>query len=253
MSTPRIISMNAYGSGSGKAEIIANVATALALQGNKVCLIDQNIQQPRLHFLFGLSTQLPTYNDFMTGKGELQKLAHNLSSKLEGQATGKLFVIPARQRGVFDTERDDFDIGLFNDALNTLLDELNLDYLLLDTPIGVENETLFALALSDISIFVMRLQTADYQGTSVMIDVAKRLDVPNPLILVNMVDPEFNLGQIKTEVETTYACQVIGVLPQSDTFIDVTNEEGHGGTFVQSHADLAFSDKLRHLARNLAE
>ena len=48
----KIISVHSYRGGTGKSNLVANLATNLALQGKRVASIDIDIQSPGIHILF---------------------------------------------------------------------------------------------------------------------------------------------------------------------------------------------------------
>ena len=50
----RVISVHSFRGGTGKSNIAASLATALALQGRRVAVVDTDIQSPGIHILFGL-------------------------------------------------------------------------------------------------------------------------------------------------------------------------------------------------------
>ena len=70
-----------------------------------------------------------------------------------------------------------YDVDLLYDGYNKLIEALELDVLLVDTVSGLDEETLLSIATSDVLIEVLRPNQRDYHGTSVTIDVAKKLDI----------------------------------------------------------------------------
>lgn len=50
----QIISIHSYRGGTGKSNIVANLATLLVLEGKRVAIFDADIQSPGIHLLFGL-------------------------------------------------------------------------------------------------------------------------------------------------------------------------------------------------------
>ena len=63
--------------------------------------------------------------------------------------------------------------------------ELSLDLLLLDTHPGLNEETLLSIAVSDAVVIVLRPDQQDYEGTSVTVRVARKLKVPQMMLVVN--------------------------------------------------------------------
>jgi MinD-like ATPase involved in chromosome partitioning or flagellar assembly len=96
------------------------------------------------------------------------------------------------------------------------MEELKLDVLMIDTHPGLNEETLLSIAISDALVLIMRPDSQDYQGTAVTVEVAKKLDVPHMLLVVNKAPPIWNPNDVKARVERTFNCPVAAVLPHSD-------------------------------------
>ena len=56
-----IVSIHSYRGGTGKSNLTANLATAVALTGKKVGIVDTDIQSPGIHILFGLDDKQIAY------------------------------------------------------------------------------------------------------------------------------------------------------------------------------------------------
>ena len=63
----KIVSVHSFRGGTGKSNLVANLAATIALQGQRVGIIDTDIQSPGIHVLFGLDeTQIDyTLNDYL--------------------------------------------------------------------------------------------------------------------------------------------------------------------------------------------
>lgn len=64
--------------------------------------------------------------------------------------------------------REGYDVGLLNDGFQSLIEELNLDVLRIDTHPGLNEETLLSIAISDTLLIILRPDQQDYQGTSTL-------------------------------------------------------------------------------------
>ncbi len=64
-----IISVHSFRGGTGKSNTTANVAAELARKGQRVGVIDTDIQSPGIHVLFGLAGESITasLNDYLWG------------------------------------------------------------------------------------------------------------------------------------------------------------------------------------------
>jgi len=65
-------------------------------------------------------------------------------------------------------------------------------------------------------VLILRPDQQDYQGTAVTVDVARKLEVPKLLIVVNKAPQVLDFNQLKQRIEETYDAPVAGVLPHWD-------------------------------------
>lgn len=142
-----------------------------------------------------------------------------------------------------------YDVGLLNDGFQNLVRALNLDILLIDTHPGLNEETLLSIAISDALAIIMRPDQQDYQGTGVTVEVARKLDVPRMVLIVNKTPPSFNFNEVKASVQQTYNCEVGAVLPHSDEMMTLAS----AGVFVLRYPDHAITQSLRRVAQRLIE
>ncbi len=61
----KIISIHSFGGGTGKSNLIANLAVLIALQGKRVAIIDTDLQSPGIHALFNINEHRKTLNDYL--------------------------------------------------------------------------------------------------------------------------------------------------------------------------------------------
>ncbi|MBI5842111.1 MAG: MinD/ParA family protein [Chloroflexi bacterium] len=223
MNKGRIISIHSFRGGTGKSNITANLAAQAALAGKRVGVVDADIQSPGIHVLFGLneSKMGRTLNDFLHGKCAIVEAAFAVgknSGDAEGRAklAGKdLWLIPSSIAGreISQVLRSGYDFNKLNEGLQTLIKELNLDYLFIDTHPGLNEETLLSIAISDIIIVILRPDDQDIQGTAVTVDVARSLDVPKMILLVNKALPKLDRADIKARFEAEFDAPVAGFMP----------------------------------------
>lgn len=255
----KIISVHSFRGGTGKSNSTANIATILAGDGMKVGVIDTDIQSPGIHVLFGLEEDEMKFslNDYLWGKCEIQQTAVDVTKHLGGNIRGQVLVIPKGQVFLIPSSikageiarilREGYDVGLLNDGFHKLIEELGLDVLMIDTHPGLNEETLLSIAISDALAIVMRPDQQDYQGTGVTVEVARKLDVPNLLLIVNKVPSVFNAEEVKERVERTYNATVGAVLPHSDEMMTLAS----AGIFILHYPDHPITQQYKQVARML--
>jgi MinD-like ATPase involved in chromosome partitioning or flagellar assembly len=247
----KIISVHSFRGGTGKSNTTANVATVLAAQGLRVGVVDTDIQSPGIHVLFGFSPDSMKYslNDYLWGKCKIQETAYDLTSSLGADLAGQIYLIPSSIKAgeIARVVREGYDVSLLNDGFHNVVEALNLDVLMIDTHPGLNEETLLSIAVSDALAIVMRPDQQDFQGTGVTVEVARKLDVPRMVLVVNKVPDVFSEEEVKLRVEQTYRAPVAAVFPHSQEMMVLASE----GIFVLRYPNHLISDRFRQLAAAL--
>ena len=247
----KIISVHSFRGGTGKSNTSANLAYLCAVQGLRVGVVDTDIQSPGIHVLFGLDEEKmesgKSLNDYLWGKCAIEETAHDVTSTL-GDLKGRIFLIPSSIKAgeIARVLREGYDVGLLNDGFDALVKNLSLDMLIIDTHPGLNEETLLSIAISDTLVLIMRPDQQDYQGTSVTVEVARKLDVPQMLLMVNKV-PEKLMAAVKQNVEATYNCEVAAVIPHSDDLMTLASS----GIFSQKYPDHPVTKIYQQLANRI--
>jgi MinD-like ATPase involved in chromosome partitioning or flagellar assembly len=243
----KIVSIHSFRGGTGKSNTTANLAVLLAANGVRVGVIDTDIQSPGIHVLFGLEPEEMghTLNDYLWGKCELADAAHDMTARLDANLSGQILLIPSSMKAgdIAKVLREGYDVGLLNDGVNDLLEDLELDVLMVDTHPGLNEETLLSIAISDSLVLLMRPDQQDIQGTAVTVDVARKLNVPQLLLVVNKTPEAYDFVQIKRDMEAAYDCTVAAILPHSDEMMVL----GGKGVFSHKYPDHPLTLKLKNI------
>jgi MinD-like ATPase involved in chromosome partitioning or flagellar assembly len=213
-----------------------------------VGVLDADVQSPGIHVLFGLKGHelTDTLNDYLAGNVSIARTAHRV---LADRVSGELYLIPSsiRTDEIVHVLREGYDVRLLTVAIRELIEELNLDVLFIDTHPGLNEETLFSLAISTSVVIVMRPDQQDYEGTGVTVEVARSLEVPQIAMIVNKTPADLDPAQIRAQVEATYGAHVSAVLPHSDRMMQL----GSSGVFALEFPDDPITEQLRRTAREL--
>lgn len=244
----KIVSVHSFRGGTGKSNTTANIAAILAMDGMRVGVIDTDIMSPGIHVLFGLDEDHMEHalNDYLWGKCEIKDTAHDVTASLGGNIKGRVFLIPSSIKAgeIARVLREGYDVGLLNDGFHDLVKSLNLDVLMVDTHPGLNEETLLSIAISDSLAILLRPDQQDYQGTGVTVEVARRLNVPHMVLVVNKVPSVFSPAEVKATIEKTYKVEVAAVLPHSDEMMALAS----AGVFAVRYPDHPMSGLLRQVA-----
>jgi MinD-like ATPase involved in chromosome partitioning or flagellar assembly len=247
----KIISVHSFRGGTGKSNTTANVTALLAMQGLRVGVVDTDIQSPGIHVLFGLDedSMKHSLNDYLWGKCNVEEAAHDVTGNLEGNISGQIYLIPSSIKAgeIARVLREGYDVGLLNDGFHELVEALDLDVLMIDTHPGLNEETLLSIAISDALAIIMRPDQQDYQGTGVTVEVARKLNVPRLVIVVNKTPQVYDFAQVQRQVEGLYHAEVAAVMPHSDEMMALAS----AGVFSTRYPDHAVSALYRQVANRL--
>lgn len=253
----QIISIHSFRGGTGKSNVTANLGAQVALAGKRVAIVDTDIQSPGIHVLFGLdeSNMKQTLNDYLHGKCAITDAAFQVGQGANQQpgvsklADKALWLVPSsiKTSEISRVLRDGYDVNILNKGLKTLRKEWQLDYLLIDTHPGLNEETLLSIGISDEMVIILRPDQQDFQGTAVTLDVARSLDVPTIRLFVNKALSKYNPAQVRSQVEETFHAPVAGVLPLSEDMVDM----GSADVFSLRYPDHPWSVELCKAAKTI--
>jgi septum site-determining protein MinD len=248
-----IISIHSYRGGTGKSNTTANVGALMAQRGLRVAVVDTDLNSPGIHMPFGLDIEADdlgfTLNDYLWGHCDIVAAAHDVTANLGTAVSGQIFLVPASIKAGEITRllRDGYDVGLLNDGFDDLLEQLKLDVLLVDTHPGLNNETLLSIAISDRLIIILRPDHQDYQGTAVTVQVARRLDVPDLMLVLNKVPQVYDFSAVQQRIEELYQCEVAAILPHSDEMMTLASQ----GIFALRYPNNVVTTQLNQLVDRL--
>ncbi len=214
----KIIAVHSYRGGTGKSNFSANLAYLLAKEGKRVCAVDTDIQSPGIHVLFQVEKPSggATLNDFLWGRKSIEEVAMDVSPRL-GLPERKLFFIPSSMEmgDIARILKEGYEISTLAKGLKEIRKSLELDYMIIDTHPGFDEETLLSIAISDVLLILLRPDSQDFQGTSVTVELAKRLNVANPFLVMNRARGGADgASGVKDKMRQAFDCQVAGVLPE---------------------------------------
>ena len=249
-----VVSVHSFRGGTGKSNTTSNVAAQLAASGYRVGVIDTDIQSPGIHVLFGFDEDIDgTLNDYLWGRKEITDVAHDVTADLAQDVTvapgGALYLVPSSMMAsdISRVLREGYDVGTLNDGFRDLARELQLDYLLIDTHPGLNEETLLSITISDVLLLILRPDKQDFQGTAVTVDVARRLEVPELYLVVNKVPHNIDVADLREQMKSAYGAQTAGLLPLSEQVV----QNASGSLFSITNPEHPWSEQIRQIASQL--
>ncbi|MGB0388629.1 MAG: MinD/ParA family ATP-binding protein [Ardenticatenaceae bacterium] len=248
----KIILIHSFRRGTGKTTLTANLAALFAQQGRRVGVIDANLQSPAIHLLFGLQeSQITTVlNDYLAGRCEIEQTAYDVTPQLLPEAAGRIYLLPASTsiNEIKSMWYEGYSVDLLMRGIESLIESLQLDVLMIDPHAGLTEETLSYIAHSDRLAIVLRLDHQEYQGTGITLSLARQLDVPSTMLIINEIPPIKHLKQLKTHLEQTYHTPVAAILPHSDQLMALASTS----LFVLHYPQHPITATLKELTARLA-
>ena len=251
------VAVHSFRGGTGKSNITANLAVTVARQGRRVAIVDTDIQSPGVHVLFGFDEDHieRSLNDYLWGQCAIEDAAYDVTANLKAAdgspaiRDGALFLVPSSIRAgeIARVLREGYDVELLSDGFQRLIDRLELDYLFIDTHPGLNEETLLSMTLAEQLVLILRPDRQDYQGTAVTVEVARKLDVPRMLLVVNKALPSFDFADLRAQVEQAYGTPVAGILPLNDDVARLASSD----IFSLRSPDHPWSREIRQIAAQL--
>ncbi|MCP9850261.1 MinD/ParA family protein [Cyanobium sp. Morenito 9A2] len=250
---PKVVSVHSYRGGTGKSNFTANLSTTIAAQGFRVGVIDTDVPSPGIHNLFCLEQEEvdKTLNDYLWGEASIDEAAYDVSAKVGVELPGQIFLVPSSVKpdDIARILQVGYDVGKMNDGFRSLVRQLKLDFLFIDTHPGLSKETFLSIAISHVLLLILRPDKQDYQGTAVTIDVARQLKVRRMLLAINKAHSELNLDALQAKVSETYKESVAGIFPLSEDFARLASE----GVFCVKYPAHPLTKEFQRVAKAIME
>ncbi|MCG6136861.1 MAG: MinD/ParA family protein [Nostoc sp. LLA-1] len=252
----QIIAVHSFRGGTGKSNLIANMASTMALGGQRVGIIDTDIQSPGIHVIFGLNENKinRALNDYLWGLCDIKDAAYDVTNALLSDqlntSTGSLYLVPSSIKAgeIARVLREGYDVVRLNDGFQELIHTLKLDYLFIDTHPGLNEETLLSIGISNVLVIILRPDNQDFQGTAVTVDVARKLRVPKMLLVINKALPSLNFPDLQEQVEKIYNVSVAGILPLSEEVVQLASN----GIFSLHYPQHLITQTIKEMTEKIA-
>ncbi len=217
-----VITITSGKGGVGKSTTTANLAVGLANSGKKVVAVDFDIGLRNLDMILGLENRI-VYDIVNVMEGEC-----NLSQALINDKKAKnLYFLPASQskdKNILDKEK-----------VANLIEKLKneFDYILLDSPAGIEGGFEHSIFLADEALIVSTPEVSSVRDADRVIGIidAKSQKAQNgeevkKHIIINRLKPEMvEKGEMLSvdDVLKILSLPLIGIIPEDEKIVSSTN------------------------------
>lgn len=211
----KVITVTSGKGGVGKTTTTANIAVALALNGQKVVCIDGDIGLRNLDVVMGLENRI-VYDlvDVVEGRCRLRQ------AMIRDKRLPELHLIPAAQT------RDKSAISPSD--MVQLCDDLRteVDWILIDSPAGIERGFRNSIAPADIVLVVTNPEVSAVRDADRIIGLVEAEEKGPARLIINRVNPALiKRGDMLNadDVLELLAIELVGVVPEDEAVVISTN------------------------------
>ncbi|MCI0754803.1 septum site-determining protein MinD [Teichococcus vastitatis] len=218
-----VITVTSGKGGVGKTTTTAAFGAALALLGKRVCLVDFDVGLRNLDLVLGVEKRV--VYDFLHVANGQAKLHQAL---IRDKRIANLFILATSQTH----EKD----ALTLEGVGRVMDELKreFDYILCDSPAGIEHGAMMALYHADHALVVCNPEVSSIRDADRILGFisskSKRaeegLDPVQEHLLVTRFDPErVRTGEMLplSEIRDILSAELLGVIPDSKAVLKASN------------------------------
>ena len=201
--------------GVGKTTVVAHVGTALAKRGKKVAVIDADIGLRNLDIILGLENRI-VYDLVNVIEGAC-KLKQAL---IKDKRVPGLFLLPASQSRTKEAVTPE-EMKALCDALRE-----NFDYILIDSPAGIEGGFRNALSGADRAIVVTTPHVSAVRDADRIIGLIEAAEKGSPQLIINRLDMEIvRRGEMldQDDVIEILAVRLLGIVPEDEGILSASN------------------------------
>jgi len=211
----KVVTVTSGKGGVGKTTATANLGAALAADGQKVVCIDADIGLRNLDVILGLENRI-VYDlvDVVEGRCRLRQ------ALIRDKRLPELFLIPAAQT------RDKSAVSPSD--MVRLCDELRqeMDWILIDSPAGIERGFRNALAPADLVIVITNPEVSAVRDADRIIGLIEAEEKGPAKLLINRIKPNMvKRGDMLSvdDVLELLAVDLIGLVPDDEEVVTSAN------------------------------
>lgn len=227
--------------GVGKTTTTANLGTALAMMGKKVCLMDLDIGLRNLDVVLGLDNRI--MYDIVDVANDRAKLSQALVK--DKRFDDKLYLLPAAQNTDKSALNEDQVLKIVNDL------KPNFDYIFIDCPAGIEQGFMNAIVGADSAIIVTTPEISAVRDADRVAGLLERNPLQEePHLIINRIRRHMMQdGSMMDVDEITHhlGVELLGIIFDDDAVISTSN---HGEPIVLD-PDNPAGQGYRDVARRL--
>ncbi|MFZ6820562.1 septum site-determining protein MinD [Undibacterium sp. Ji22W] len=226
----RIIVVTSGKGGVGKTTSSASFASGLALRGHKTAVLDFDVGLRNLDLIMGCERRV-VYDlvNVISGEATLNQ------ALIKDKHCDNLFILPASQTRDKDALTEEGVERVLNDLI-----KMDFEYIVCDSPAGIERGAVMALTFADEAIVVTNPEVSSVRDSDRILGIiqakSKRAQaggepVKEHLLITRYSPKRVEAGEMLsyTDVQEILRIPLIGVIPESETVLHASN---HGNPAI---------------------
>ncbi|UVK78923.1 MAG: Z-ring positioning protein MinD [Sodalis sp. Ffu] len=244
----RIIVVTSGKGGVGKTTSSAAIATGLARKGKKTVVIDFDIGLRNLDLIMGCERRVVyDFVNVIHGDATLNQ------SLIKDKRTDNLYILPASQTRDKDVLTRDGVEKVLND-----LNDMNFDFMVCDSPAGIETGALMALYFADEAIITTNPEVSSVRDSDRILGIlsskSQRAENDMEPIKEQLLITRYNPGRVNRgdmlsieDVIEILRISLVGVIPEDQSVLRASNQGEPVILDAKSYAGQAYSDVVDRL------
>ncbi|HEY5800934.1 MAG TPA: septum site-determining protein MinD [Burkholderiaceae bacterium] len=240
----RIIVVTSGKGGVGKTTSSASFSSGLALRGHKTAVIDFDVGLRNLDLIMGCERRV-VYDliNVINGETSLNQ------AMIKDKHCDNLFILPASQT----RDKD----ALSEEGVERVLDEMikmGFEYIICDSPAGIEHGALMALTFADEAIVVTNPEVSSVRDSDRILGIIQAKSrraqsggepVKEHLLITRYSPKRVEAGEMLSHVDVQEILRIplIGIIPESESVLHASNQGNpaihmEGSDVAQAYQDV---------------
>lgn len=221
----KIIVVTSGKGGVGKTTSSASFASGLALRGHKTAVLDFDVGLRNLDLIMGCERRV-VYDMINV----INREASLTQALIKDKHCENLYVLPASQT----RDKD----ALSEDGVERILNELkamDFEYIVCDSPAGIERGAVMALTFADEAIIVTNPEVSSVRDSDRILGIIQAKSrraqngeqpVKEHLLITRYVPKRVEAGEMLsyTDVQEILRIPLLGIIPESDSVLHASNQ-----------------------------
>jgi septum site-determining protein MinD len=231
----KIIVVTSGKGGVGKTTSSASFASGLAMRGHKTAVLDFDVGLRNLDLIMGCERRV-VYDLINV----VNKEATLTQALIKDKHCENLFILPASQT----RDKD----ALTEEGVETVLNDLvkmDFEYIICDSPAGIERGAVMALTFADEAIVVTNPEVSSVRDSDRILGMQNGGEpVKEHLLITRYSAKRVEAGEMLsyTDVQDILRIPLIGIIPESESVLHASNQGNPAIHIKGSDVALAYED-----------